>query len=73
MSRIVFCNSAAVVGWRGDAYTVRYGEPWYADDPFVLGNPGLFTADPPEIRSTVDRPVESATAAPGEKRTTSRG
>jgi hypothetical protein len=39
----------------------------------VLGNPGLFTADPPEIRSTVDRPVESATAAPGEKRTTSRG
>lgn len=63
-------------GGRG---TVRHGTHWPADDPVVLANPEAFSDDPryglafsvaPE---DFDRPVEQATATPGEKRQTRRG
>jgi hypothetical protein len=60
---------------------VRKGSHWPADDPIVRKHPGFFTDDarygltwsgaPPKYMS--EPPVEQATAAPGEKRTTRRG
>lgn len=52
------------------------GSHWPADDPYVLANPGQFSADPRyHMAFTELRPgylgdeVEQATAAPGERRT----
>ncbi len=57
--------------------TVIDGSFWRADDPVVVAYPSLFTTD---VRYNLhssepldDAPVEQATAAPGEKRTTRRG
>jgi hypothetical protein len=54
---------------------VSEGEPWAASDPFVKAKPELFGAVPKRIRRTVpfQPPVEQASKAPGEKRTTRRG
>ena len=54
---------------------VSEGEPWAAQDPFVKARPELFGAVPERIRRTVPYlpPVEQASKAPGEKRTTKRG
>lgn len=60
---------------------VRQGEHWPASDPVVRAAPHLFTDDPrfglrwsgdmpPEMN---DAPAETATAAPGEKRSVRRG
>ena len=53
--------------------TVHKGTAWYADSPLVTSHPDMFAAKPPEVfpRNWVS-PVEQATAAPGEKRTTKR-
>jgi hypothetical protein len=73
---VVFAVSTASVATqtRGQVL-VRMGSHWPADDPLVLAHPGLFTADPQPGLSYSERPaelddapVESATAAPGEKR-----
>lgn len=42
------------------------GDPWWADDPFVRARPELFNDRPAVIYG--QRPVEQASAAPGEKR-----
>lgn len=57
------------------------GSHWPADDPFVVANPGQFSDDPryhlaftdprPEFFGD-DPPVETATAAPGERRSVRR-
>lgn len=63
----------------GSPVFVTEGELWEAGDPFVKGREHLFR--PPTVRSTdylrtraerrrVTSPVETATAAPGELRTT---
>lgn len=57
-------------GWIGNTF-VTEGEPWAADDPFVRANPRHFRDNAgDQLRRTA---VEQATAAPGEKRTTSTG
>lgn len=56
------------------------GSHWPADDPYVLANPDQFSTDPRyHLAFTEARPeyfddttVETATAAPGEKRNTRR-
>ena len=56
------------------------GSHWPADDPFVVANPGQFSDDPRyHLSFTEARPsyfgdveAETATAAPGERRTTRR-
>ena len=55
------------------------GSHWPADDPFVLANPDAFSDDPRyHLSFTEARPeyfgdvAETATAAPGERRTTRR-
>jgi hypothetical protein len=56
---------------------LRRGHAWYSDHPAVEKYPEMFSDDPPEIYPLgwvppVELPVEQATAAPGEKRASSR-
>ncbi len=75
MVKVVFAKRTAVAGH----VTVGEGADWPADDPIVVAHPELFTDDPRHGLSysappaTRSRPVEQATAAPGEKRSTKRG
>lgn len=52
---------SGVVTHNGVPVTIREGEPFDASDPLVV-----------EFRWMFDEPVEQATAAPGEKRSTTR-
>jgi len=60
------------------AITVREGDLWDADDPVVAAHPDWFqTLDGKALKTAkpaarAEPPVEQATAAPGEKRTTRR-
>ena len=66
---IVFAKETAVVGH----LTVIAGQHWPADDPIVLEYPGLFTHDHRLGLSYSRTPtVETATAAPGERRALSK-
>jgi len=76
--KIRYATSTCVVAHAGLRITLQAGEAWDADDPLVAANPDMFSARPLTVRGTaatglVDRPVEQATAAPGEKRATVRG
>lgn len=66
-----FCSSSALIGWNGQTFHLRAGSVWSADDPLVKANPDMFS-DAPEVLETSTgvkyRPVERATAAPGERR-----
>jgi hypothetical protein len=53
--------------------TIRHGEMFWSDDPDVIAHPGFFTDDPSEFVRRDVAPIESATAAPGEKRAGRRG
>jgi hypothetical protein len=72
MEYVVACASAHLMEPDGPARFVKEGERWAADDPFVKRHPGAFKApDVGDIRTSVAEParVETATKAPGEKRT----
>jgi hypothetical protein len=73
-----FANITGVVAHAGLRVQLHAGEAWDADDALVKARPELFTDQPVVVRATgpsgvVDRPVEQATRAPGEKRQTRRG
>lgn len=83
---IVYATATAVVPLPGGGQThVTRGTHWPANDPVVLAQPSLFSADaryglnftarPAEYDQPIERtaPVEQATAAPGEKRSARRG
>ncbi len=73
--KYTFAASTCVVEWAPRPVRLKAGEAWDASDPFVKANPQHFTTDPGRLRRTVasSRTVEQATAAPGERRTVSRG
>jgi len=78
MPAIKFATSTCVVPFQGLRVTITAGEAWDATDPLVRSHPALFTDKPAVVRGTgpsgvIERPVEQATAAPGEKRGTKRG
>ena len=50
---------------------VQRGSAWHANCPLVLAHPDLFSPKPTDVHPRGW--VEQATAAPGEKRTTTRG
>lgn len=73
---VVYAKSNVMV----DGRLIRAGSHWPADDPLVLGHPDLFSGDPSHglnftvvPQSRPEPPVEGATRAPGERRTTRRG
>lgn len=75
---IVYATRTAVAGHT----TIVEGTHWPADDPLVKAYPDLFTDNPrfglmfttppTEEAAPAEPPVEQATKAPGEKRTTRR-
>jgi hypothetical protein len=73
---IVYAKEGAIVAHAGQRVMVRRGEPWDGDDALVKAHPELFVDGPASVRSTrdpsgvTDVPVERATQAPGEKRST---
>lgn len=76
---VVYASSSASVAFQGAQYPVRKGTHWPADDPLVRQYPHLFSPDPRYgmlyTREPVGYdapPVESASAAPGERRSTRR-
>lgn len=76
--RAVTTATVAPVG-AGLPVNVHQGTFWPSDDPIVKAYPSLFDTDlvpglsyTVEPRRAAERPVEQATAAPGEKRTTRR-
>lgn len=67
----VFCNTAALVGYKGQQFQLRTNTVWRADDPFVKAHPECFSEAPEVVESStgaVYRGIEQATASPGEKR-----
>lgn len=77
--RVVYAVETASVAMPGGyPALVQKGSHWPADDPLVLDHPDLFSEDPRYGMSysrpvPEERPVETATAAPGERRSTRRG
>jgi len=71
---VVYATANASVSYRGAQVRIGKGSHWPADDPLVVQYPDLFstdaryglvyTAEP----DGYDAPVETASAAPGEKR-----
>jgi hypothetical protein len=69
----VYANSSCHVGYPGGGVVyVEAGQEWLADDPLVKARPDLFRDDAPEGTVHGRAPVETATAEPGETRTTAR-
>lgn len=75
--RHVFCRVSTLVMSPG-RYRLRPGDVWHADHPVVAAYPDYFTEEPPVILPqdwtppVEEPPVEQATKAPGEKRSTRR-
>ena len=76
---VVYAKSSQPVDLGGAGRVqVRKGTHWPADDPAVVAHPELFSTDPRwGLWYTVepdgyDAPVETASAAPGEKRSVRR-
>jgi hypothetical protein len=73
----VYVIQSAIVGHNGTTFRLAKGEVWAADDPVVLAHPDHFSKTPTVQRRSRPvqeaRPVESATAGPGEKRATRKG
>lgn len=69
---IVYAAANCVVRYNNLTLRLTPGDPWDATDPFVKSRPDLFSDAPATVHRTF-RPVEQATAAPGERRSTRRG
>ncbi len=65
-----YAAATGISFFEGQKVSLSRGEVWHASDPFVKANPDLFVDAPPVVRGHV---VESASKAPGEKRSTKRG
>lgn len=69
---LVFANCTT---WIANGHLIQ-DEAWDADDPVVKARPDLFNDEPSVVRGVRKAPVEdgveTATAAPGEKRTRTR-
>lgn len=79
MIQVVFATADFPVDQQGGRAQVWKGSHWPADDPVVARYPERFSTDPrfgmqytAEPAGWNDPPVEQATAAPGERRTTRR-
>lgn len=76
----VYANCNGAVYEDGLRVQLEQDQIWDANDPFVKKRPDLFSATPRKVNNTTGShvavrrgPVESATAAPGEKRAAKRG
>ena len=69
-----YAKSTTIIGHQGGRVRLYEGEVWAANDPVVVDHPEFFSDKPTKLRRTAPgaAPVETATAVPGEKRTTRR-
>lgn len=67
-----FATCTTAVRHAGSIVRIQTGDAWWADDPFVKSHPNLFADQPVTVYGERRRIVESASAAPGEKRATKR-
>jgi hypothetical protein len=82
--RYAFARATTLVVDQTGRWSVRAGDVWYADHPFVQVHADLFSDEPVEVKPRGWVPpvepepvepepvVEQATKAPGEKRNTRR-
>lgn len=74
MTKIVYAKDRCVIAFGGMRISLAPGDPWDGDDPLVQEYPDRFVDGPATVRSTRapsgTLPVERATRAPGERRTT---
>lgn len=76
--QIVYAKDWITAPVNGAVRRYHPGSHWPADDPYVLANPGQFSDDPryhlafTEVRPGYLGDEETATAAPGERRTSRR-
>ena len=68
-----FAATTCVVFHNGQRRNLAEDDAWDANDSLVKAHPDLFADTPRRVFGTGARPVEQATAAPGERRTTKRG
>ena len=57
----------------GGSVWLRPGDVWYADDPFVLSRPDLFSATPTIVHSTQGREPLPATPVEVPRKARARG
>lgn len=73
---LVFANCTTWIGVGSSTHQLIRDEAWFVGDPVVKARPDLFNTEPSTVRGTrpvkVESAVESATAAPDEKRTRTR-
>lgn len=70
--KIVYAvDTATVCLTTGDTFTIHRGQKYDAELQVVREQPGFFSEDPQT--GMEDGPVETATAAPGERRSVRRG
>lgn len=74
---IVWAVSEGTVVYRGLRVRLERGQVWDKSDPLVKDRPQLFSTEPPlvcrtGVRGVEAKPVEAASAVPGEKRATRR-
>lgn len=79
-SVIVVAVTSGTVRLDGQSIAIRKGEAWNAQSPVVREHPDMFSSDPQRAlggelgaASDVERPVEQATRAPGERSGARRG
>jgi hypothetical protein len=82
MISVVYATNTQVVNTDSGPIRVPKGSHWPADDPVVAAMPALFSSDPrwgmlytvePDGYDAPVETVETATAAPGERRSVRRG
>lgn len=72
--RYVFARVNTLIVNTAGRHRLYVGDAWHADHPVVQIHPEMFSDDPPEIHPrNWEPPVEQASAAPGEKRSSRRG
>lgn len=72
---LVYAKTSCVVAWSGGTTVLTEGQVWDARADLVKARPDLFADEPATVHGRVDRGaprVESATRAPGERRTRPR-
>lgn len=65
----VFAANDGQVSWgpTGGTVWMRPNDLWWADDPFVVARPDLFSSTPTFVHSTSNRPHPSATPLPARR------
>jgi hypothetical protein len=74
MPRVFVFARESLSFWLGsERFYVKRNQPFEATHPAVLANPDVFQDEPLDAVLAPERPIEQASAAPGEKRATRRG